>query len=261
VFVQRQAVQPQLEQRGDRLDAVVGQLLGQHHVARPGERRHGQQHAVLRPCRDHDLVGRGGESRLAHPERPGGTVFGPAQAHVVGQEAPELTVRADLRDGLGHEPLVRVAGRQVEGQVDEAAFRLVLGRQGHVDRHPLAHEGAAADLARDQAAALRLAIGAGHGTHRDAEPPGQVPVGRQALAGRQTALADVLGQGLGDRDVTRAAVPLEGGLPSCHGDNVAVDGDNVQGLSLLPYIQSNITVTIRSVRCIQSLGSPVCTTD
>ena len=90
---------------------------------------------------------------------------------------------------------------------------------------------AAADMALDQPAALRLGIGAGDGADGDAQPIGQIAMGGQALAGLQLPVAHIDSQRFGYCLVSRAAGSREVRNPYCHGDKLSIDSKLCQSLS------------------------------
>jgi hypothetical protein len=59
----------------------------------------------------------------------------------------------------------------------------------------------------EEAAALRLGIGAGHGPHGDAKTIGKIAVGRQAIAGLQLPRMEVCCDGIGNGAIARANMP------------------------------------------------------
>src|SRR4029077_2534185 len=95
----------------------------------------------------------------------------------------------------------------------------------------LGEEAAAADMAFQQAAALRLGIGAGNRAYGDAETIGEVAMGGQAIAGLQLSVAQVGGQCLGNGLVAGSRDGGEIGNPYCHGYKLSIDSTLCQQLS------------------------------
>ncbi len=109
----------------------------------------------------------------------------------------------------------RLADRLQDGQVDDLAGALrQIGRIGLAPLRP--HEGAAADLAGDQAAADQLLIGAAHRLNRDAHLVGEAPVGLQPGAAGQKTVMDGPRELVGKREIGRAADERRVWTPQCH---------------------------------------------
>ena len=91
-------------------------------------------------------------------------------------------------------------GRQVHRQVDD--FRMASDR-AMAALGADAHEGALPHARLDQAALLRLDIAAGDGGEIDIEPARELALRRQAIGRLKPPVANALGDGVGDGEVTR----------------------------------------------------------
>jgi hypothetical protein len=108
------------QHRGRRLDAVEGQFLRQHHVARPRQRAERHQQAVLSATGDRDLL-RG--HRHPHPGQPARRrrpVVGPPRVDLGGQQAVDPGLGHQLGQDEVRAGQVGRAFREVVRQVDEA---------------------------------------------------------------------------------------------------------------------------------------------
>jgi hypothetical protein len=229
VGIHRQPDQLEAEQIGERLDAGIAQRFRQHHVARPGERAEHHGHGVLPAGGDDDLLRRDIQPIALHPGRAGRAMVGPAAILLIVEQPADAGVPRHLRQPLRQHRVLIAAGGEVHAEIDHAVAALRL-RQRH--QALAAHIGAAPDLALDQSAPLRLGIGARHRADGDAEPVGEIAVGRQPIAVAQLAVLDIGGERIDDGQVARTGCGGEVGRPNCHGDNVYIDGDNQSTLSL-----------------------------
>jgi hypothetical protein len=85
------------------------------------------------------------------------------------------------------------------------------------------HEGAAPDLAADQAAAFRFGIGPAHCADRHTEAICQVAMGRQTIARTDLPVAHIDRKCFRNRQIARSLELLYFRSPHCHGDNVLID--------------------------------------
>ncbi len=239
---------PQLEPEEPRqvLDAGIGQRLDHQGVAGPGQRpqRDGQR---LLGAAGHDHALRvGGEAAPADPARQHLAVARLALAEAVVEQAFQVALAAHLGQGAPQGRAQRDLDRLVAAEVDRAvrcalcrAVRRAPGRRRHGQA---AHEGAAAHLADHQALGLGQRVGAVDRADRDLEAFGQNAHGRQALAGLEPALADVLGQALRDGAVERAASFRQVRLPDCFHNNNSVDSGRYGDISIIQGTQTQIVL-------------------
>ena len=95
-------------------------------------------------------------------------------------------------------------GRKIHRQIDD--LRVTRDRTVPALRRR-AHESALPDPRFDQAALLCLDIAARHRREIDVETAGKLALRRQAIRRRELAVADVLGDRVGDGEIARLAKP------------------------------------------------------
>ena len=113
-----------------------------------------------------------------------------------------------------------LADRLEDGEVDQLAeaFRQI-GRLRLL--RPRLHEGAAPDLARDEAAADQLVIGAADGLHGELEVVGELAMRQKACTVRQQSFLDGAGDLFSKGKIGRPAQLGYIGSPICHDFNSA----------------------------------------
>src|SRR5690606_41828743 len=97
---------PQGQHVGQQDHAEIGQLVSDHHVARVGDGRQGEQDAVCRAVADYDLIHAGAQAAAAEPLDSGDPVrveagHGPAtghraQVHRLGERAEDGVNRLEI---------------------------------------------------------------------------------------------------------------------------------------------------------------------
>ena len=154
-------------------------------------------------------------------------MLGPAAMGLVVEQAAD-SLAADHRLQRLREQRVGIGpDGEVHAEIENAVADRRLRHQRGERTLPAAHIGAASDLALDQSAPLSLGIGARHRADGDAEPIGEVAMGREAVTVAQTAPAEIRGQRIDDGEIARTGKLREIGLPNCHGDNVSLESESV----------------------------------
>ena len=153
---------------------------------------------------------------------------------LIAEQGRRARIVGDGAQGLAQGAAVMDWRRKIERQVDRVAMVLVQvhGVLGPHERGP-AHEGAAPDLAGDQAAALRLRVSPAYGSHGHPQAPSQVPVGGQAIAPLDVTGGNVRGQSIGDGLVAWSGPVGEIGQPICHDDNYLFDTNFEREIDLI----------------------------
>ena len=226
-IVDRHALEIEPHGGRQRLHAGIGQGLRQHPIAGRGQRAEHDGHRMLAAGGDHHALGVHGEIRPRHEGCAGRAMPGDAAMGLILQETRQAVAAGEALQGRGDHRRRLARGREVETQIDRPAARGVrLGNRhaahGEAGRP---HIGTPSHFAADQAAALRLLVGACHRADGDAQAIGEIPVGRQLAALLQLALGDVGRQGIDDREIASARRTSDIGDPNCHGYNVYVDPD------------------------------------
>jgi hypothetical protein len=197
--------------------AVIGQRLGQDQIARPGQARQGDGQRVRHAVADQQPLRHHLDAAPTQPQGACLAVLVEPGDRSADQHRGDVAALAQLgeraADPLGVQLVVeRAVDREVDQALappvhDEAGLRLV---EAEVD------EGAAADLADHQAAALGFGIGLAHGLGTDTEPQRQLALGRQTGTGGQLATGDRRCDLIGNRQVQRSLSGVEDRGPVCH---------------------------------------------
>ena len=143
-------------------------------------------------------------------------------------------------DGVVERKVEAVAGRRLTGVEEEPFERRLADRSlaggttegltGCVRRadpgqgRGRPHEGAATHVTRNETLALSLRVRTGHRADGHPESVRQIAMGGQTLALLEAAVANVLGERVGDDLVERTTSSYEMGSPYCHDDNIYIDG-------------------------------------
>ena len=224
VPVHGDAFQAQPQHARDRLDHGVAQALDQDPVARARRGRERDRDAVVAAVGHDDPLRRHLEAAARQPFGAGHAVLELAGGGLIAEQGGGLRVLGQRLQGRSQEAVARARRGNGDAQIDRRRVRVApVVNEVRLGTLRSAHVGAAPDLAAHQAAPLGLGVSAAHGAHGDAEPPGQIAVGRQALAGLETAGGDLGGERVGDGGVARPGAAFQVGLPICHGDNVCID--------------------------------------
>ena len=201
VLVHRQRHQRDAELRGDALGKRIGDRLDA--AAAAGRHQCGQHRGDALPsvAGEHQLSGlrrpaRAGQKlRRDLPDARGAGAGGLLQRRL--QRIRPVEPFQAFRD---HRRLRR-QDRKVELEIDARAARLA-GDPGHAAaRHVAGDEGAAADLADDEAAPQQFAVDAACGGDRDVARIGELPLRRQPVARLQRAVPDAACEFIRQRNV------------------------------------------------------------
>ena len=226
---------------GDVADAGIGQSLGQHGVAGPGERGERDHDRLMRAAGDDRALRRCIEPDPGDPARGGRAMLRKA---LLGRIRPEVGGRArmgrDLGETLGNERAVASVRRAIDRELDQVAgavaHRVEAARQG--SRAP--HESAAPDLAGHQAAFGGQRIGTADRADGHTQAISKIALRRQARALRQAPVGDFLGQRVDQRAIARAWPGGKIGCPHCHGDNIIIDSRNESRLFRIVAVQQGV---------------------
>ena len=118
-----------MQEARERLHARIGERLGEHAVARLGERREDREHRVLRAGADEHLLGRGGDAVARRPgrarRRDGAARRRAADSAAARRGRRRLASVAERAREIGGES----DDRKVEAQVDDGRARRGAARE------------------------------------------------------------------------------------------------------------------------------------
>ncbi len=222
VLVERERLELKTEQARDRLDAGIGELFREDHIARPGEGGENDRRPVLCAVGDDHSAGIGFEPCSTYPRRACGPMARhPCRGLVEIEKSIEVRTTGQARERPPHRLVSRSAGQTALAQIDQRRI-LVLDRPLIRANRLTAHEGSPTDLATHQAATLGGSVGSTDGAEGDAEPIGELAVGGELVAGAQASGLDVVGECFDEGEILGVGFFGDGRGPHCHSNNVTL---------------------------------------
>ena len=201
----------QAQLRGNRTRAGVGERFRKHDVASLGQHAEDAEQGGMRARRDEQPILLRSEHAVPQPVRSRILVGLNAAKTLIAHQIDQVAAKRfqTVLHPVEQFGIIRL-GREIHRQIDD--FRMTRNWTVPPFRRR-AHESALSDPRFDQAAPLGLDIAARHRREIDIETAGELALWRQPIRGSELAVADVLGDRIGDGEIARLAQSRQDAAP------------------------------------------------